>query len=517
MSFNNSQTITADNDSRYSNLNLKQNLKFSKLSPVYSLSKSSSNKSFGGKQNWSFEEKGKSPLWNKFSKLSNFSILNNEIKEEERWKKEGTSNANNSIIFLHISAYENSIEAVPSDSFDNKNDNILQKKDLKQKWKNEKQIFAAASKFVIQNPFEFPRQQNDTVSKPEVSQFKTSQRLLNPNNNSKNDRRVSKTPVSEESGLYLVMEFRHHGLLLDYLRTNDGQLPQETYLRFCIEAAEALNFLHQQNILHGDICAKNFLVTIEKKLKLCNFNLADTAENIKIEELFKNVRWLPIETIKDKIFTKKSEIWSFGVLLYELYSDGKEPYPGYSGLHFRTDVLNNNCQQLQMPEKAPVAVKLLVEKCWLKTPLERPDISTILKILKDIEMRTPKNDTSIKSKESDEEEDESEGSADSYDEGKTDHQRSGSSFTDGHHGHASGTYCNNIFDNVMKDLYSIIREITPENVSDDHVPIRHPTNKTSDQDENGEAKRKEKSPRNSFYFININSNNISKKRDSYIG
>uniref|UniRef100_A0A914PB29 Tyrosine-protein kinase n=1 Tax=Panagrolaimus davidi TaxID=227884 RepID=A0A914PB29_9BILA len=317
--------------------------------------------------------------------------------------------------------------------------------------------------------------------------------------------------------LYLVMEFCHHGSLLDYLRKKDGHLPQKTYLRFCIEAAEALNYLHQQNLLHGHICAKHFLVNAE--LKLCDFNLTDTAENIKIEELFEKgaEKWLPCETIKDKIFTKKSEIWSFGVLLFEIYSDGKEPYPGYSGLQFQTNVLKNNCQQLQMPEKAPIAVKLLAEKCWLETSLERPDISTILKILKDIEIHTPRSDTSIKSKESDEEEDESEESVDSYDEGSTDRQRSGSSFTGGHHhGHASATYCNNIFDNVIKDLYSIIREIPHENASDDHGPIRRPT--TSDRDQNGEPKRKEKSPRNSFYFININykSNNkkISKKRDT---
>uniref|UniRef100_A0A914QNJ3 Tyrosine-protein kinase n=1 Tax=Panagrolaimus davidi TaxID=227884 RepID=A0A914QNJ3_9BILA len=202
-----------------------------------------------------------------------------------------------------------------------------------------------------------------------------------------------------EGPLLLAMEFCRHGSLLNYLRKKDGQLPQETYLRFCIEAAEALNYLHKQDLLHGHICAKHFLVAAEKVLKLCDFNLTDTVGNIKIEELFKQ----------------------------EIYSDGKKPYPGYSGLEFRTKVLNNNCQQLQMPEKTPIAVKLLVEKCWLETPLVRPDISTILKILKDIEMRTPKSDTSIQSEESDE--DDSEGSADSYDEGNTDHPQSEPSLT----------------------------------------------------------------------------------------
>uniref|UniRef100_A0A914R955 Uncharacterized protein n=1 Tax=Panagrolaimus davidi TaxID=227884 RepID=A0A914R955_9BILA len=98
-----------------------------------------------------------------------------------RWKKIDFSNTkNNSTLSLHIAAYENSSEAVASDLFDGKNN------EEKFETKNIKQSFLVST-FVVQNPFEFPRQQNDNAvpSEPEVSQFKASQKLLNPNKSTK--------------------------------------------------------------------------------------------------------------------------------------------------------------------------------------------------------------------------------------------------------------------------------------------------------------------------------------------
>uniref|UniRef100_A0AC35EVH9 Uncharacterized protein n=1 Tax=Panagrolaimus sp. PS1159 TaxID=55785 RepID=A0AC35EVH9_9BILA len=87
---------------------------------------------------------------------------------------------NNSTLSLHISAYENSVDATALDSHDDKNDKTSNKKEMIKNWRNEKQLFIE-SLWTIQNPFEFPRQQSDKVSKPEVSHFRASQHLYNPN------------------------------------------------------------------------------------------------------------------------------------------------------------------------------------------------------------------------------------------------------------------------------------------------------------------------------------------------
>uniref|UniRef100_A0AC35G1D1 BAR domain-containing protein n=1 Tax=Panagrolaimus sp. PS1159 TaxID=55785 RepID=A0AC35G1D1_9BILA len=157
-----------DHANEYSNLNLNQNSKCSILSPVQSR-----NKLKNVFENC--EAKEKPITWKNFFKIYNFEIFNDKEETEKCWKKNST---NKSTLSLHIEACENSTEAAAMDLFDDKND---------KKYESiKKQQNANTSTFLIQNPFEFPRQQeNDKNSKPEVSQFKTSQKLVNPNKASK--------------------------------------------------------------------------------------------------------------------------------------------------------------------------------------------------------------------------------------------------------------------------------------------------------------------------------------------
>uniref|UniRef100_A0AC35GNP0 C2H2-type domain-containing protein n=1 Tax=Panagrolaimus sp. PS1159 TaxID=55785 RepID=A0AC35GNP0_9BILA len=170
-----------DSDKQYSNLNLNQSYKCLASIPVQSFSKSNNKKCYDSIVFENNEKKEKSKSLEKSSNLClNAFKLDSQIEEksiERKWKKEDFSNAkNHSILSLHIAAYEKSFEAADFDSFD---------KSLKKgKFGSiKKQNFISTSKFVSQNPFEFQRQQNDNLPElvPEVSQFKASQHLLNPN------------------------------------------------------------------------------------------------------------------------------------------------------------------------------------------------------------------------------------------------------------------------------------------------------------------------------------------------
>uniref|UniRef100_A0A914R1A8 Uncharacterized protein n=1 Tax=Panagrolaimus davidi TaxID=227884 RepID=A0A914R1A8_9BILA len=160
--FVNDTSGTASNDSQYSNLNLKQAHKcLNGFSPIHSHSKSNSDKYCAA------------------IKIGD--------KDKEQWKKGGSFEvADNSTLSLHISAYEN--ETAAFDSFGGKNNEAL-KNNISGFVRSEKKLLT--STFVIQNPFEFPRQQSDKVQDPEVSQFRASQRLLNSNAASKNGQQGS--------------------------------------------------------------------------------------------------------------------------------------------------------------------------------------------------------------------------------------------------------------------------------------------------------------------------------------
>uniref|UniRef100_A0A914PNG8 Protein kinase domain-containing protein n=1 Tax=Panagrolaimus davidi TaxID=227884 RepID=A0A914PNG8_9BILA len=160
-------------DNQYYNLNLNQSKKCATLIPVQLISKPN-NDEFHVSDN--YEEKEKLQLWNKFSKVSIFTTVNeNNDDSKKRWKNENTSKTTNkSTLSLRIAAYENSIEVAGLDLFDNIEG--LRKQKLGS-IKSSKQCFIDC--LISGNPFEFPRQQSGG-NKSDVMQFKSSQQLQPP-------------------------------------------------------------------------------------------------------------------------------------------------------------------------------------------------------------------------------------------------------------------------------------------------------------------------------------------------
>ncbi|CAD5220090.1 unnamed protein product [Bursaphelenchus okinawaensis] len=189
-----------------------------------------------------------------------------------------------------------------------------------------------------------------------------------------------------EHPLMLIMELCPGGSVLTYLRKNRGNVDQKTKLRFVSEAAEGLYFLERQKCIHRDIAARNCLLSAKLDLKVADFGMSDDRCYMHDDKLDKvPVKWLAPETMQNKIYSNKTDVWSFSILVYEIYSDGAEPYAGMTNIQTRAKIVVTD-YRMEMPKDCPPKMVALVTLCWSKDPNKRPDFGKITKMLKEIKV-----------------------------------------------------------------------------------------------------------------------------------
>ncbi|EYB82315.1 hypothetical protein Y032_0362g3501 [Ancylostoma ceylanicum] len=153
-----------------------------------------------------------------------------------------------------------------------------------------------------------------------------------------------------EHPLMLVMEVCPNGSLVSYLRKNKGNIPLSEKLRFATEAADGLAYLEKKLCIHRDIAARNCLLSAKNEIKISDFGMSDDKVIVHDDTLEKvPVKWLAPETLQDKIYSLKTDVWSYGVLVWEIYADGAEPYPGLTRLQTRAKIVVQN-YRMEMPK-----------------------------------------------------------------------------------------------------------------------------------------------------------------------
>nr|KAF6401729.1 megakaryocyte-associated tyrosine kinase [Rousettus aegyptiacus] len=168
-------------------------------------------------------------------------------------------------------------------------------------------------------------------------------------------------------GLYIVME---HGNLVNFLRTRGRALvntPQ--LLQFSLHVAEGMEYLESKKLVHRDLAARNILVSEDLVAKVSDFGLAK-AERKGLDSSRLPVKWTAPEALKHGKFSSKSDVWSFGVLLWEVFSYGRAPYPKMS-LKEVTEAVEKG-YRMEPPEGCPGPVHTLMGSCWEAEPARRP-------------------------------------------------------------------------------------------------------------------------------------------------
>uniref|UniRef100_A0A7N8WQ54 Tyrosine-protein kinase n=1 Tax=Mastacembelus armatus TaxID=205130 RepID=A0A7N8WQ54_9TELE len=174
----------------------------------------------------------------------------------------------------------------------------------------------------------------------------------------------------QRSPMCLVFEFMENGCLSDYLRAQKGCLSQEVMLGMCLDVSEGMAYLESSNFIHRDLAARNCLVSINNEVKVSDFGMTryvldDQYTSSQCSKF--PVKWSAPEVIKYCKFSSKSDVWSFGVFMWEVYNEGRLPYENRSNAEV-VESLNAGLRLLK-PRLAPDSVHLLMEWCWKELPL----------------------------------------------------------------------------------------------------------------------------------------------------
>ena len=197
---------------------------------------------------------------------------------------------------------------------------------------------------------------------------------------------------SESAQNCMIFEFMDLGGLDDLLRKSDPDnasveraasvvITPSGFLSCSLQIAEGLTYLAGQRYVHRDIATRNCLVDHNLVVKIGDFGLSREVNSMDYYRVGGTqadlpVRWMPPEALLFGKFTTQSDVWSFGILMWEVYTFGHQPYKGLSN-HEVIDAVKSS-KVLECPRLCPASMYDIMKGCWTRSPAKRPNMKTIL-------------------------------------------------------------------------------------------------------------------------------------------
>ncbi|XP_068219900.1 epidermal growth factor receptor isoform X3 [Palaemon carinicauda] len=174
--------------------------------------------------------------------------------------------------------------------------------------------------------------------------------------------------------IMLVTQLMPLGCLLDYVRNNKEKVGSKPLLNWCTQIARGMAYLEDRRLVHRDLAARNILVQTPNCVKITDFGLAKLLDYNEDEYKAAGgkmpIKWLALECIQHRIFTHKSDVWAFGVTVWEILTYGGRPYEDILAREV-PDLLEKG-ERLPQPSICTIDVYMLMIRCWMLDAESRP-------------------------------------------------------------------------------------------------------------------------------------------------
>ncbi|KAG9491128.1 hypothetical protein GDO78_006474 [Eleutherodactylus coqui] len=170
---------------------------------------------------------------------------------------------------------------------------------------------------------------------------------------------------TQQVPIFLVFEFMEHGSLNDFLRRNRGTLTRSTAVGMCQDVCEGMEYLEASNFIHRDLAARNCLVGESLVVKVSDFGMTrfvlDDQYTTSTGTKFP-VKWSAPEVFRFGRYSSKSDVWAYGVLVWEVFSEGKTPFEHLSNADTVEEISNG--LRLFKPKLASEKLYQFMNSCW---------------------------------------------------------------------------------------------------------------------------------------------------------
>jgi len=191
----------------------------------------------------------------------------------------------------------------------------------------------------------------------------------------------------DKEPLYIIFEYMNLGDLNNYLRSTSvsasppsSNLTIQQLVNMAVNIAAGLEYLAVRHFVHRDLATRNCLINEQLFVKIADFGLSKDVYSRDYYRLGDKsvlpIRWMPPEAILYCKFSTQSDIWSFGIVLWEIFAGGAQPYYTLSNKEI-VDYVIHKKNRLQCPSGCPTELYNLMVSCWISNPKKRPTASQV--------------------------------------------------------------------------------------------------------------------------------------------